>query len=195
MTATAPTVRVVAGLAAVLLSAALLSPAVLAAQIDRSATKITFTLKTHWGQTLHGRFPEYDGEVATLDDGRRQVRFRLSTRAVEIVDYPRYTRLTRGAGFFDARRHPQLEFVSAPYAESLLREGGALSGTLSIRGVQRQEMFTIDPAGCARPGRDCDVVANGSIRRSDYGIDRWSIALSDEVRFSLRIRVRGEDAG
>ena len=48
------------------------------------------------------------------------------------------------------------------------------------------------PARCPRPAHDCDVVASGSVSRSDYGLDRWSFALSDKVRFSLRVRVRGE---
>ncbi len=179
-------------LAATLLSAALVWPVASATQIDRDASRITFTLKTRLGQTLQGRFPDFHGDVVTLPDGRRQVQFKLATRAVEILDSPAYTRFARGRGFFDAQRHPRLEFVSQPYAQSLLREGGALPGTLRIRGVQHEEVFTIDPAQCSRPARDCDVIANGSIARSDYGMSRWTFALSDQVRFSLRIRLRGE---
>lgn len=193
MTAQAGTVRIVVALAATLLSAALLLSTASAARIDRDASRITFILKTRWGQTLHGRFPEFGGDVVTLPDGRQQVQFKLATRAVEILDSPRYTRLTRGRGFFDAQRHPQLEFVSEPYPSSLLRGGGALAGSLRIRGVEHPEVFTIEPADCAQPARTCDVVANGSIRRSDYGIDRWIFALSDQVRFTLRIRLRGGD--
>ena len=193
MTAQAGAVRPVAVLAATLLSAALLLSTASAARIDRDASRITFTLKTRWGQILQGRFPEFGGDVVALPDGQHQVQFKLATRAVEILGSPRYTRLTRGPGFFDAQRHPQLEFVSVPYPVSLLHEGGALAGTLRIRGIGRQEVFTIDPADCANPARACDVVANGSIRRSDYGIDRWTFALSDRVRFTLRIRLRGDN--
>ena len=39
-----------------------------------------------------------------------------------------------------------------------------------------------------------DVIASGSIHRGDYGMDRWTFALSDKVRFLLRVRVR-EPAG
>jgi polyisoprenoid-binding protein YceI len=36
------------------------------------------------------------------------------------------------------------------------------------------------------------VVASGTIRRSNYGMDRWKFAVSEDVGFSLRMRVRGD---
>lgn len=164
------------------------------ADIDPVASHIGFTLRTRWGQVLEGRFPDARGEVAELPDGRHQVRLQLSARSVEIVDHASYTRLTRGGGFFDVARFPLVEFVSDMYSPELLRSGGRLSGTLTIRNVQHREVFTISPAACAQPARGCDVVASGSIHRGDYGMDRWNFALSDKVRFLLRVRVR-EPAG
>jgi polyisoprenoid-binding protein YceI len=37
------------------------------------------------------------------------------------------------------------------------------------------------------------VVATGSIDRSNYGMGRWDFALSSQVRFDLRVRVRADD--
>lgn len=159
-----------------------------AAAIDPAASNIGFKLKTRWGQTLVGRFPRYEGEIVALPDGRHQVRLRLSTRDVEIVDSPTYTRLTRGAGFFDAERFPTIEFVSDAYPPSLTRHGGALGGLLTIRGIQHREQFTIRPAVCDRPGVECDIFASGSVDRQDYGVDRWSFAISHRVVFTLRVR-------
>lgn len=159
-----------------------------AARVDPAQSRIGFTLKTRWGQTLEGRFPVYEGEITALDDGRRRVRLSLSARDVEIVGHRNYTRLTRGKGFFDADRYPEVVFVSEPYGDTLTRDGGALAGTLSIRGVRRREVFTVEPSACAQPAQDCDVVASGTVQRSNYGVDRWSFALSESVRFSLRIR-------
>ena len=180
-----------------LLTTALAATATVAAapsrSIDPSVSQIGFTLTTRWGQTLQGRFPHYQGDVADTGDGRHQVRLRLSTRDVEIVDHPSYSRLTRGSGFFDAMHYPQVEFISDAYPSALLRNGGALTGTLSIRGIRRREVFVVSPATCARPARDCDVVATGSIDRSNYGMGRWDFALSSQVRFNLRVRVRADD--
>jgi polyisoprenoid-binding protein YceI len=166
------------------------APAAHAAEIDPQHTRIGFTLKTRWGQVLRGQFPTYSGRIETLDDGRHRVRLRMSARDVEIVGYPNYTGMTRGRGFFEADRFPEVEFVSEPYASALVERGGKLAGELSIRDVRRRETFTIEPSTCARPARDCDVVAGGSVRRSDYGVDRWIFAVSDHVRFTLRLRVR-----
>ena len=165
-----------------------------AVELDPVASQIGFTLKTRWGQALHGRFPDARGEVAELADGRHQVRLQLSARSVEIVGHPAYTRLTRGDGFFDAEQYPQVEFVSDAYTPQLLHSGGALPGVLTIRDVRRREVFTISPATCPQPARDCDVVASGSIHRADFGMDRWTFALADKVVFSLRVRVRGSGA-
>jgi polyisoprenoid-binding protein YceI len=181
--------RAGASLLSCLLVLALAGPA-LAAAIDAAQSQVGFVLKTRWGQSLEGRFPTLHGEVRSLADGRRQVQMVLSTRDVEIVGHRSYTRLTRGKGFFDADQYPEVTFVSEPYGEELTRNGGELRGVLSIRGVQRREAFTLAPATCDRPGLDCDVVAHGTVQRGDYGVDRWSFALSEVVRFSLRIRTR-----
>lgn len=165
-----------------------------AAEIDPAASHIGFRLTTRWGQALQGRFPDTGGVVEALPDGRHRVRLRLSTRSVEIVGHPTYTRMARGYGFFDAIAYPEIEFVSDPYVPGLLRAGGPLPGVLSIRDVRRREVFTIEPAGCEAPARACDVVGTGSIHREDYGLGRWGFALAGKVRFLLRVRVR-EDAG
>ncbi len=164
-----------------------------AADIDPAHTRIGFTLKTRWGQVLQGRFPRFDGGIETLDDGRYRVRLQMSAREVEIVGYPSYTGMTRGEGFFEADRFPDVEFVSDPYASALIADGGKLTGALTIRDVTRRETFIILKSECARPAYDCDVLASGSVRRTDYGVDRWILAVSDHVRFVLRLRVREGD--
>lgn len=161
-----------------------------AAEIDTAKSRIGFTLKTRWGQALEGRFPQWQGEIVPVSEQRRQVRLRLPTDGVEILDHPQYSKVTRGKGFFDADRHPHVEFVSDPYTDELLREGGLLAGALTIRGVRRREVFTVEPATCDRPTIDCDVVASGVVYRSDFAMDRWAFALSDRVVFSLHIRTR-----
>ena len=154
------------------------------------ASRFEFRLQTRWGQVLQGRFPQVEGEVVALADGRRQVHFRIDARAVEIVDRPRYTEITRGPRFFDVARYPQIEFLSDPYVSRLPHAGGALDGELRMHGVRRREHFLLEPSTCARPGYDCDIIAVGTVRRSDYGLNRWTLALREQVRFALRVRWR-----
>lgn len=161
------------------------------AEVDAGASRAGFTLYTRWGQALEGQFPSLRGQVDDLGDGRHRVRLVLLTGDVEIVGHPGYTRFARGGGFFDAKHWSQVEFLSDPYGDALLREGGELGGILRIRGVQRRERFRVEPAECDAPARACDVVAHGSIDREDYGMDRWRVAVRDEVRFQLRLRLHG----
>lgn len=160
------------------------------ASIDPLASRVEFVLDTRWGQDLPGRFGEATGEVESLADGRRQVRLRIDARTVEILDHPRYTAITRGPRFFDVARYPDLQFASDPYPPQLLLDGGPLHGLLRIHGVQRRARFDLQPATCAAPGRDCDIVATGRVRRGDFDLDGWRVALREEVRFQLRVRVR-----
>lgn len=183
--------RVLAGVLALpLLVATQAALGVRAGAVDPAHTEIGFTLKTRWGQVLRGRFPEFSGAIEPLADGRRRTRVLLQTRSVEIVGHPNYTGFTRGEGFFDTARHPEVSFVSEPYDDRLVQEGGKLMGRLRIRGVERNESFMLAPTTCARPAVDCDVIATGVVRRSDYGLDKWSFAVSDQVRFTLRLRVK-----
>lgn len=178
-------------LAVALPAVALLMPAIVAAQaLDPERSRIEFDLKTRWGQTITGHFPRYDGEVVHLPNGHREVRIRLATESVDVEGSRRYTRFARGERFLDAQRHPWVEFRSDPYTSELLRTGGPLHGTLSMHGVSRREVFTVAPSECAQPARECDVVAQGHVLRTNYGVESWRWALTDDVNFRLRVRLR-----
>jgi polyisoprenoid-binding protein YceI len=159
-------------------------------QFDPQKSDFGFELHTRWGQRLDGHFPRYDGQVAVLPDGRHQVRLRFFTADVEIVDHPRYTDWARGPHFFDAEKYPAVTFVSEPYDPVVLAQGGRLAGQLSIRGIQRPKTLQVEPAACARPGLDCDVVATGAVSRADYDMDDFKLAVNDRVVFVLRARLR-----
>lgn len=165
-----------------------------AAQIDSTRSQFGFSLQTRLGKAVAGRFPHATGAVTVLADGRQQVRLQLDTRAVEIIGSRRYTDFSRGEKFFDAARYPVVEFVSEPYPETLLRSGGDLAGQLTLRGVNRREVFVVAPATCARPLHACDVIVRGSVRRENYGMDGYDYLLRNRVQFTLNVRVRAQDA-
>ncbi|WP_369981590.1 YceI family protein [Xanthomonas bundabergensis] len=161
---------------------------------DPAQSRFGFEIRTRFGQRIEGFFPRFEGTVEMLPDGRHQVRLRLFTAYVQIPGKPRYTGWMRGEDFFDAARFPTVSFDSQPFSPELLTTGGALVGTLSIRGVGHTETLTMMPAGCSRPGYDCDVISRGTVLRGRYGMDKWDLALSDRVTFVLRARLTGADA-
>ena len=190
--------RLLPGLA--LLAATLVAPAGAAAAqggapqtlpFDTTHSRVAFHLRTRWGQRLQGEFPAYAGEVRIGADGRREVWVRLDSARMEIDGHPRYTRWARGPEFFDVARFPGIEFRSETYDDALLRDGGPLHGTLTMRGVSRPVRFEVAPATCDQPGIGCDVVAGGVVDRTDFGMDGWRVAVGDAVRFELRVRTKG----
>lgn len=173
-----------------LVGCALPAPAV-AQTFDPAASRFGFELRSRWGEIIEGNFPRFEGAVEQLPDGRHRVQLRLDSASVEVPGSARYTRFARSEGFLDPGRHPWVEFRSEPFPADLVQRGGLLRGTLSLRGVSRPETFAVEAARCARPGRDCDAVAVGTIRRTDYGLASWRWAVRDDVRFTLRVRVEG----
>lgn len=158
-------------------------------QFDKQHSDFGFELSTRWGQKLVGRFPHFDGKVVALADGRQQVQLRMYTRDVEIVGHPRYSEWARGERFFGAQTWPAVVFVSKPYDPATIRHGGPLAGELNIRGIARPETLTVQPAACGRAGLDCDVVVIGTVRRSDYDMGAFGLAVNDRVVFLLRSRL------
>ncbi len=159
------------------------------ARFDTTRSGLGFEVRTRFGQQLSGDFPRYEGQVEQLPDGRRRVHIRVATSEAQIPGRPRYSSWMRGASFFDTERHPWMEFVSDPYLPGLLSEGGALDGTLTLRGVSHRERLQVAPAACDRPGRDCDILVRGGIERSHYGMREWQVALADEVLLTVRVRL------
>lgn len=184
-------------LAPAMLLAALLPGGVAAREqsFDPARSQVGFEIQTRWGQRLRGEFAHHSGSVTQRPDGTRQVRLLIEAASVDIKGYANYTRFARGEGFFDAANHPRIEFVSHPYAPDLLRDGGPMAGLLRLRGVEREAVFRIEPATCDRPAVDCDVVASGSVDRIDFGMDRWRVAIRDQVRFDLRVRLAADGGG
>ena len=156
---------------------------------DPARSTFGFEIRTRLGQRIAGVFPHYNGGVTVLPDGRHVVQLRLFAAQVEIPSRPRYSQWLRGEDFFDAGRWPVIEYVSQPFVPETLQAGGTLDGILIIRGIALPQALRVSPAACARPGRDCEVVARGNVQRSRFGMDNWSFALSDRVTFVLRSRL------
>lgn len=157
--------------------------------LDKQHTRLGFELSTRWGRILEGKFPRYEGVVTVLPDGRHQVALRMYTAEVQIADHARYTQWARGSAFFNADKWPEVAFVSHPYDSAVLGAGGSIAGELVIRGIRRSETLTVQPAQCARPALDCDVVLSGAVRRSDYAMDNLKLVINDQVVFLLRARL------
>jgi polyisoprenoid-binding protein YceI len=147
--------------------------------VDQSHTNVSFTVRHMMITNVRGEFQKVSGE-ALFDPARpEQSRINVSVdiSSINTRDEKRDAHL-RSADFFDAEKFPTLTFAS----KSVRRSGGGYEvvGDLSIRGVTREIVLTVDdvtgehadPWGNHRIG----VSAHAKIKRSDWGM-MWNAAL------------------
>ncbi len=158
--------------------------------IDAPRSQAKFSLRVAWVRTLHGRFDYLEGFVHRLPSrGVFSVDVRLAALSLYMGN-PDHAQWAQSEEFFDAARHPWIRFFADDVPDRVLREGGAIQGQLSLRGITRQVVFEVEPTECARPGLDCAVVGRGELKRSDFGMDSRRLVVSDKVKLDLAIRVR-----
>ena len=105
-----------------------------------------------------------------------------------VMDSERFRRWVLASEFFDAARYPTIHFVSEPVAPDVLAHGGALDGRLTLRGITRPMHFELLPSQCVTVAAGaCQIVARGSVQRSDFGMIGHRGVLSDQVALGLLI--------
>ena len=158
--------------------------------LDTAHSNAEFAVRVMWLIPVHGHFGTLHGTI-TVD------RFRGTASVDAQIDADDVHMRSRGdeawvksAEFFDTAHYPQIGFVSDPFPLARLTMGGEIEGVLTIRGVARRERFEVSPSDCSDAiARDCPAEAEGTIRRSDFGMRSRRAALSDKVELTFSIRV------
>lgn len=163
--------------------------------IDSAHSRAEFDVKVLWLIGVHGSFNEVYGDVA-LDRFRSMARVDARIRINNVtMRNQKYEDWIKSPEFFDAKNFPEIRFVSDWFDIARLEHGGALEGTLTMRGASHHERFEIAPSACAPDAANaCPANVAGSVRRSDYGMSSRRGALSDKVDLSFSIFVIPEDA-
>lgn len=156
-------------------------------RFDSVQSSASFEVRVLLMFSVKGQFGSVSGGVH-VDGDQARVEAAIDANAVS-MNREANEDWVKSAEFFDVDRHPQIFFDSAPFPPSRLREGGALPGTLSMRGVTRPVVFELEPADCEKPAVDCAVEAKGTVRRSDFGMTTRRGALSDKVELNFSVRV------
>ncbi|HEY2396575.1 MAG TPA: YceI family protein [Rudaea sp.] len=157
-------------------------------ELDAERSRGDFEVKVLWLVGVHGRFGKVHGTV-TVDRAHDSVvadaRIDVDTLTMRNHSYEDWAKSDE---FFDAQAHPQIHFVSDPVSLERLRDGGAISGMLTLRGIGRHVTFALAPSACPQVvAGDCPVQANGTIRRSDFGMKSRRGTLSDKVELGFSI--------
>ena len=159
-------------------------------QLDAARSEAGFTVKVLWLIGVAGEFGAVRGSL-DIDRFRGTARVGAHIEADTLhMRSARNAEWAKSVEFFDAAHYPQIDFESDDFPLVRLHSGGALDGTLTLRGIARPAHFRILPSDCAEPlNGTCAVQAEGSIERSDFGMHSRRGTLADKVALRLRIFV------
>lgn len=134
---------------------------------------------------LVGRFNEFEGEFEyDPEDGEEDQEVEV-TIDIDSLDsnHAERDRHLLSDDFLDADRHPEARFVSTSFSGD--KEGGMLSGDLTLHGVTRPVTIAVRPIGEGKDpwgGYRAGFEGSVTIRAADFGIDSRAV---DAVEIDL----------
>ncbi|HET6604869.1 MAG TPA: YceI family protein [Xanthomonadaceae bacterium] len=158
-------------------------------RVDPARSQVEFGVRLMVLRKLHGAIPQVAGQVR-IDRERDQVDIDVALDARSLqMDNPRHGDWARSDEFFDTRRHPVIRFRALAQPLPRFRDGGTVHGEVTLRGITRPIVLEVEPAGCERIGRDCEVRAHGAVERSRFGMHSRRMFLGDRVELEFAIRL------
>lgn len=139
-----------------------------------------------------GAFLSFQGKLALDPTDLTRTRVRVSLSATDIsVPLPGGAARLRSADYFDAARHPEIDFRST--SVSAQPDGKlSMSGLLTLRGVTRPETLDVSVVPAAAGG-PAGFRADGVIRRSDFGMTADPLLVGDEIRLRIDVTLAPQE--
>ena len=145
----------------------------------------------HLGFSIQrGRFNQTSGKVVLNPDsatGSIDIAIETASISTGLAELEKHL---RGKDFLDAVRYPQITFVSDKLSfnkDQLV----AADGVLTLHGISKPVHLTVDHFYCGMNlitlKNTCGANATTSIKRSDFGVDKYAPKLADEVNIAIQI--------
>jgi polyisoprenoid-binding protein YceI len=137
-----------------------------------------------------GSFKKWQGKVLVddLDVAKSSVEVAVDTGSIAMLD-AQQTAMLRDVDFFDVDKFPQMAFSSTQIertGETTLR----VQGNLTLRGITHPMLLNVsvtERKPDAPPGKRYALFkADGSLKRSDYGMIKYVDVVGDTVDISIR---------
>ena len=154
--------------------------------IDSTNSHAQFAVRTLWFTHKRGRFGLLHGELLRSGNNQDVVDAWIDVRSLAMDDGAMLEQAL-GPDFFDVQHYPQVHFVSAPFADAMLREGGTLEGMLDLHGRDQSVSLTLLPSRCPAQPLACAVRVHGAVSRRAFGMRAHRGLLSDRVVLDLDI--------
>jgi polyisoprenoid-binding protein YceI len=163
--------------------------------IDKTHSKIGFSV-VHMAVTeTEGKFNDFDGSVVSKSDdfNGAEVTFTAKTASID-TDNDRRDGHLKSPDFFDAEKYPEITFKG-----NLVKNGTKykLKGDFTMKGVTKPVEFDVTYGGKVNTGRGekAGFKLVGKINRQDYGLT-WSskvptgeLVVADEVELICKIEL------
>jgi polyisoprenoid-binding protein YceI len=137
-----------------------------------------------------GSFNEWQGTVLVddVDVARSTVMVNVNTGSIQMMD-TQQSEMLKDADFFDVGKFPRMTYVSHKVtrtSDSTLK----VEGEITLRGITRpmelEVSVTDRKPGAAAGARYARFRAEGSLKRSEFGMVKYIDVVGDTVDFSIR---------
>jgi len=141
--------------------------------IDKSHSKIGFSVPHMAVAETEGNFREFDGNLITKseDFNGAEVSFTANAASIDTENERRDSHL-KSADFFDAEKFPIISFKG-----NIIKDGGKykLAGDFTMHGITKKVEFDVTYGGSINTGRGqkAGFKLTGKINRQDFGLT-WS---------------------
>jgi polyisoprenoid-binding protein YceI len=140
--------------------------------------------------TQRGRFDETAGKI-TLDRAAKTGTVNIVIKSGSIsTGLAKWDEHMKSEDFFNAAKFPEMTFK----ADKVVFEGdkpASLPGQFTLLGVTKPLTLTITHFGCGphpvNKKEVCGADAEGTIKRSEYGMTKYLPGISDEVKLVINI--------
>lgn len=145
----------------------------------------------HLGFSIQrGRFNETGGKVLLdPESGTGNIHIAIKTASIS-TGLAELEAHLRGKDFLDAEHFPEITFVSDKLTfnkDQLV----AADGILTLHGIAKPVHLTVDHFYCGMNmiamKNTCGANATTTIKRSDFGVDKYVPAVADEVAIAIQI--------
>lgn len=162
--------------------------------IDQAHTYIGFSILRQGLSNVIGRFNAYEGEIVfdAQNLGNSKVSVKISTKSLD-SGFARRDRDISGPNFFNVQEFPEMTFISTKI-EKTGPKTGRITGDLTVLGVTKS--VTFDATFNARnihPRFNVPFIgftADGTIKRSDFGMTFLLRGVADEVNLHFEVLAR-----
>lgn len=145
----------------------------------------------HLGFSIQrGRFDRTSGKV-TLDPdkGTGNIHITIETASIS-TGLAELEKHLRGEDFLDAARYPHITFVSDKLTFNK-NKLVAVDGMMTLHGMSKPMHLAVDHFYCGinliAMKNTCGANATTTIKRSDFGVDKYVPKVGDEVKIAIQV--------